>query len=406
MRHTAHEGSGRKRCVWRRFSRGSAECAAEIILGVGVAAGEARTAESQDGLDLGGGDAAGQQVPGDPQVGDTPIRLGETLWDAQPMQAAGIDAGRGGGGEASRGIGRAREARTVGVGLRGSWRQLALGCFDQRSALEGQASLGVEKFHPGGKAAGLAPCGFLIGEARQPPQMTPIGAGQVAAIGAGQLLADGCSHGGRERRETDAHPGLQVAGAGLEHHTGLVSMRTHGGDDLRVGAVQINENVAGVPISGERVEIDIEAFAIPQAQETHGGAIQDLAGAPNALTGVGPSCAGVNQTDQIQIAGHSCELPADGLPSQEKTAVHHGASMNPRARSRHQKSASGKLSKVSVSQRRGALHLYLRRQSGYTVVIFEVYGDASIRFNWPQAAKMSRPRGLRMKHGIERRMID
>ena len=43
----------------------------------------------------GGGETAVQQFLGDPEVGDTPVRLRKTLRDAQPLQTAVIDGDSG-----------------------------------------------------------------------------------------------------------------------------------------------------------------------------------------------------------------------------------------------------------------------------------------------------------------------
>ena len=70
-------------------------------------------------------------------------------------------------------------------------------------------------------------------------------------------MADGGGHGGRERREADAYPGLPATRASLEHYTGLMPLGLHGGDGVAFGAVQIEEDVAGVLLSGEGVEVDV-----------------------------------------------------------------------------------------------------------------------------------------------------
>jgi hypothetical protein len=53
--------------------------------------------------------------------------------------------------------------------------------------------------------------------------MTPIGAGQVAAVEVGQPFADLAGHGRWDGCGTDLHPSLEIAGTGLEYHTGFVT---------------------------------------------------------------------------------------------------------------------------------------------------------------------------------------
>jgi hypothetical protein len=81
----------------------------------------------------------------------------------------------------------ASEAR-VGAVWWTDWRQTALGGLDQRGAAAGQALLGVEDFDPGSEAAVQASRGLLIGEASQPTQMAPIGAGYIAAMARAKRL--------------------------------------------------------------------------------------------------------------------------------------------------------------------------------------------------------------------------
>jgi hypothetical protein len=68
-----------KRSGWGRKSR-ACESAPQVILGIGVLAGEAGTAQAQHGLDLEEG-AAAQQALCNPQIGDAPIRRRKALRD-------------------------------------------------------------------------------------------------------------------------------------------------------------------------------------------------------------------------------------------------------------------------------------------------------------------------------------
>ena len=145
----------------------------------------------------------------------------------------------------------ASEAR-VGAVWWTDWRQTALGGLDQRGAAAGQALLGVEDFDPRSEAAVQASRGLLIGEASQPTQMAPIGAGYIAAIGAGQTSADLGRYGRLPSRSADVNPSLEMTGTGLQYQTRLVSIGAHGFDGLRVSSIQIDEDIAGIAVIGIR----------------------------------------------------------------------------------------------------------------------------------------------------------
>ena len=66
MRHTARPWGG-KSCA--------RDGASQVVIGIAVAAGKMRTGEPEDGLDLSSGLALREQVPGDPQIHDAPVRL-------------------------------------------------------------------------------------------------------------------------------------------------------------------------------------------------------------------------------------------------------------------------------------------------------------------------------------------
>ena len=80
-----------------QFQSGSRQSAAKVVVGIGVAAREAGTTESEDGVNLGQRCAPGKQILGDPQIGDAPIGRGETLRNAQAVHPTGVDAGGGSG---------------------------------------------------------------------------------------------------------------------------------------------------------------------------------------------------------------------------------------------------------------------------------------------------------------------
>ena len=219
---------------------------------MGVLSRKPRTAAAQDGDDLWSGSSAEEQFLGDPFIGDAPVGLWETFENPQSVQPTGIDVRRIGGNgargtsqlvgpDASSEAGRetASAPRTA---------QTVLGHFQQSGALRSQAGAGVQHLHPGSVAAPVTSLRFLIGEAGQAAQMTPIGAGQVTAVEVGQLFADLAGNGSFDGCRTDVHPSLEIAGTGLQYHTGFVTSGPHSLDDSRVVAIQIDEDVAGIAI--------------------------------------------------------------------------------------------------------------------------------------------------------------
>lgn len=96
--------------------------------------------------------------------------------------------------------------------------------------LAAPTGLSVKDLHPRGRAGGCASRRLLIGEASEPAQMAPVGAGRIASTGERQQLAGSGGHGGFQGRRAEANPRLPVSGAGLQHHAGVMTFRAHGGD--------------------------------------------------------------------------------------------------------------------------------------------------------------------------------
>ena len=301
------------------FLHGSCECAAQVIFGMRMPARKTRAAVTQDGGDLPNGCAVAKQLLGDPLIGNAPVRMRKALQDVQAAQTVGIDLG-----------GRrfdVRMRRCQPTGRRGRARLVAdrmRGLLQQRSSLRSQSRLGIQNFDPGRVPAPVAPLRFLIGEARQAAQMAPIGAGEVAAVEkrqlfsgrAGQRRFDGCG--------TDLHPSLEIAGAGLEDHTGLVPIAAHGFDDARTGMIQIDQDIAGVLPIYVRMAVDVTAIAVADTQESNCCGMHELAAGPQPFTGKGSLGCAVNQTNQIQIVRHGRDLTAECLPGKMESTVEHG----------------------------------------------------------------------------------
>jgi hypothetical protein len=134
------------------FPRSTCECAAEVIVWVGVLSRKPWTAVTQDGCDLWGGRATLEQFFGDPFIGDAPVGPWEAFQNPQPLQPTGIDF------RAISDCGRASQPVCAGrISVRGgreknAWRphqvrvaaQIALGRLQQSSALGSRADLGVQ----------------------------------------------------------------------------------------------------------------------------------------------------------------------------------------------------------------------------------------------------------------------
>jgi len=203
-----------------------------------------------------------------------------------------------------------------------NWQQTALGGLNQRGAAAGQAVLGVEDFDPRSEVAVPASRGFLIGEAGQPTQMVPVGAGDIAAIGASQLSADLAGDGRLQGRSADVNPSLEMTGTGLQHQARLVSIGTHGFDNLRVSSIQIEEDVAGIAAVGIRPKINIETLAVASAQKAYNGRLRELIRGPESLSRATACGERLNQTEQIKLIGHGRDLAADGLQGDKQSALH------------------------------------------------------------------------------------
>src|SRR5450755_3634765 len=318
-----------------KFPCGTCEGAAEVVIWMGVLSWKSWTAAPQDGCDLWGGRITQEQFLGDPFIGDAPVGLGEALRNPEPVQPMFIDVRRAGDGCgmnhgmsqpvcAGRLAGRGRPPGTVRCPQRaGVTAQAVLGRFQQSCALGRQTGMGVQHPDPRRGAAPVASLGFLVSEAGQAAQMTPIGAGQVAAVEVGQLSPDltGCRW--RNGHGTHSNPGLEIAGTGLKYHTRVVSLCAHGFDDGWTGAIQIDEDVARIALFRVGVKVHVAALPVADAQKSNGGGMRQLRSRPQPLSGECPSGLGVNETDEIEVVRHGRKLPAYGLYGEIGSAVEH-----------------------------------------------------------------------------------
>jgi len=193
----------------------------------------------------------------------------------------------------------------------------------QGLGLERQARLGFHDLDPRGVASVCAPRGLLIGEAGESSQVTPIRARRIASISCCQQLAGSGRHRRFQGRDAEANPGLQTARAGLQHHTRVMSASAHGGNHRELCAIQIDENVASIMVTGVGLHVDIASFAVAGAQKSDSSCAAQLLRRPQSFAGKRLSRLLVNQSDQVQLVGHGAELSANGLQGEKETAVVH-----------------------------------------------------------------------------------
>jgi hypothetical protein len=271
-----------------KFACGASQSAPEVIIRVGVVSRKSRAAVAQDRGDLSSGRAPLEQFLGDPLIGDAPVGLWEAFPNPQTAQPTGIDLGRSR--RRDRRVGMWRHCRRQVWKQRRARRvaQPMLGRFQQGGALGRQAGAGVQHLHPWRVAAPVSVQWFLIGETGQAAQMTPIGAGRVAAIEAGQLFPDPSGHSGFDRHDADLHPSLEVTGAGLEYRAGIVTSGAHGFHDGAACMVQIHEDITRIAFRGVGLDVNVAALPIAHAQKSYRSRMDQLGGGPQPLSWKSP----------------------------------------------------------------------------------------------------------------------
>ena len=292
--------------------------ASQVVIRIAVTAGKTRAGEAQDGLDVNGGTAMREQVSGDPKIYDAPIRLREAFPNLPSLDTTLVNRGglSGAGQTRIRGGPVDRQRRDQ------RWYRLPDG-LHQPIAARRQSGTGVNEFRPGGVAARCASCGFLIGESGEPSQVTPVGAGAVTAVKVCQVPAGRGRDCRLQRRGTEANPSLQVAGAGLYHHARIMSICEHAVQDHRIGAIQVDQNIAGILVAGVGVNVYVTPLAVASTKKAEGRGAHQLSGRPESFSGKGAASPVVNQTDQIEIVRHGGQLSTNGLPGEKETAVFH-----------------------------------------------------------------------------------
>lgn len=377
----AHRRGKRPAC---QLAKSPCQRATQVILGVSVMTGKTRTAATKQICNGSHGCPLSQQLFGDPLVGNAPIGVRESLWNPQPLQPDLIDVAgrreRTGCGDHQFAGARPWQRSGSGDGA-GEAADLLPGGLYQRSAIGRQANLRVQESHPGSVPIAPAPERFLIGEPGQPTQMTPVGAGQVASVSVGQLPGDRGGHGRFQADSTDPNPSLEMAGAGLEHDTGLMPIGLHPFERSRIGVVQIQQDVAGVPVVSIGLNVYVTALTIANAQESYSRLLAQLGSRPEPFARECRSGDVVNQSNQIEIMRHRGELPSDGSQREEQATIKHKHNcrrsnspyntlmLYPRGRRTKSFLANGRCQFSGLSQKRAQAILWqeLSTLSTYTV---------------------------------------
>jgi hypothetical protein len=324
----------------------------QVVLGIAVPAGKLRAAEPENIFDLGCGYAQRQQVPGDPEIDNTPVGLRKTLGDPPWAYAVAVDIGglcHGHGGR--RGIAWVRCAGSP-VGRP----QQIHGRLQQSVGVGRQARTGVDDLHPRSVATAGTPHRFLVRETGESAQMTPVSAGPIAAVITGQLPGYGSCNAGFQDRAAYVNPSLHMVWTGLEYNAGMVPVVTHPVEDIGVSAIEIEQNIAGVLVLRVGLNVDIASFTVANAQECDGCRIEQLSPCPQPFSRERSTSPIMDQTDQIQIVRHRCHLAADRLRRKHEPAINHADSMLWFDSKAKAFAANGNLSLISLSHIRGSVH--------------------------------------------------
>ena len=114
-----------------------------------------------------------------------------------------------------------------------------------------------------------------------------------------------------------------MAGAGLEHYAGLMPADAHPFQRGRISVVQIEEDIAGVPVVRIGLHVYVTALTVANAQESNSRLLAQLSGGPEPFARECRSGGVVNQPNQVEILGHRRELPPDGEQGEEQTTINH-----------------------------------------------------------------------------------
>jgi hypothetical protein len=335
----------------------------EIVFGIGMAPREVRTGELENIFDQSRWKIRSQQFFGDPEIHDAPIRGGKPLKNAETSEPDIIDCNSVVAPKSFRRQGAAQVSRSRAGCL--------LGCApDNRGALRreqrrlftsrrrgGEHRLGVPDFDPGCPPGLQSSLRLLVGEAGQSTQMQAVGAGSICLVELGQLSGDCSGNRQGHRFDADPYPRLKSSWAGFRHRTGFVTVGNHPVHNGRFAAVQVDENVTGVPIRDKRPEVDVVSVSIASPQKTDDGLAGQLCRRPQSASRQCLSAGVLYQPDQITLARHCCQLLANCSPRQSKSAISHKRSLALNTQKGDDFSTNGSCANSAVSHPRGTPHL-------------------------------------------------
>lgn len=346
--HSARCGNGKSRSCQR---------ASQVVHRVAMTAGEIGASQADDSFYLSWRYVHGEQFSREPQIDDAPVNLRKAFLNLPTLQPGSINT-RGAlcchhgflaDVQARINPMRRRRRGLLCQGLQGGTQQILGGA--------GQDGRGFDDFDPRSRTRRSTACEFLIREARQSSQVTPIGAGQIASIHVSQLLTDGGGYGRFQGSGAEANPSLQMARARLQDHTRLMAMAAHERKNRGSGVIQVQKNIAGVAMLGIGQEINIMTLQVACAEKAHHRSARQQTRIPNPFSWTRFSGEAMNHADEIEIARHGRELTAHGVPGQKKSAIAHGHENAIEAsRDYNDFSANGNNPLNSVSQLRGAPH--------------------------------------------------
>src|SRR5260370_1795479 len=270
---------------------GTCKSATQIVFHIAVVAGKMRTSQTENSFHLGRGYVDGQQFSSQPQIEDARVGLRKALHTVPAPHPALVDSDGPLG--SNRGPWVAYAGEVVGSNprcrhrlpchpLRGRRQQVLGGARENRT--------GFDNLYPRSVTADRTSRELLVGEASQSSQVTPVGAGQVAAISVSQLFAYGRRHGRFQRCGADANPSLEMARAGPEHHAGLMTISSHEFKDTRWGVIKAEKNIAGIAILGIGEQVYVVTLAVSCAQKAHRGCTPQMPRVPTPLSRTHSAC--------------------------------------------------------------------------------------------------------------------
>jgi len=333
----------------------SCQRASQVVHWVAMTAWEIWASQANDSFHLSWRYVHGKQFSREPQIDNAPVNLGKAFLNMPTLQPGSVNP-RGclrrhrtflADVQARINAMRGRRCGLLCDGLHGGTQQILGGT--------GQDCARFDDFDPRSRTRGRTACDFLIREARQSSQVTPVGAGQIASISVSQLLTDPGGYGRFQGSGADANPSLKMARASLQQHTRLMAIASHERKNLGSGVIQVEKNIASVAILGEREKIDIKALKVACAQEAQYRSPQQLTSLPHSFAWARLSCEAMDQANEIELIGHRRQLAANGMRGKKKSTIAHGHENAMEAsRNYNDFSANGNYPLNSVSQSRGA----------------------------------------------------